>query len=87
MPPKDRKLSPEKRKAPSPELRGETMQVEAYTPPSNRTKRQIATGADSSKSGVQAGPSTATSGRTSTHTNCSRTGPPAPSRSGVAPPR
>ncbi|KAJ1676759.1 hypothetical protein EV182_007551, partial [Spiromyces aspiralis] len=73
MPPKDREPSPEKRKAPSPEHRGETMQVEAYTPPSNRIKRWITTGADSSKSRAQAGPSTATSGRTSTHTHHSRT--------------
>ncbi|KAJ1673194.1 hypothetical protein EV182_005714, partial [Spiromyces aspiralis] len=73
MPPKDREPSPEKRKAPSPEHRGKTMQVEAYTPPSNRTKRRIATGADSSKSRAQAGPSTATSSRTSTHTHHSRT--------------
>ncbi|KAJ1675037.1 hypothetical protein EV182_002059, partial [Spiromyces aspiralis] len=73
MPPKNREPSPE-RKTPSPVRGRENMKIEAYTPPSNRTKRQIATGADSSKSGAQAGPSTATSGRTSTHTNCFRTG-------------
>ncbi|KAJ1676080.1 hypothetical protein EV182_008928, partial [Spiromyces aspiralis] len=73
MPPKNRESSPE-RKAPSPEHQGEIMKVEASTPEPKRVKRQIATGADSSKSRAQAGPSTATSGRTSTHTNCSRTG-------------
>ncbi|KAJ1675590.1 hypothetical protein EV182_000971, partial [Spiromyces aspiralis] len=74
MPPKDREPSPEKRKAPSPERGWETMKVEAYTLEPKRAKRQIATGADPSKSGAQAGPSTATSDRTSTHTHHLPTG-------------
>ncbi|KAJ1677143.1 hypothetical protein EV182_006779, partial [Spiromyces aspiralis] len=56
----------QKRKTPSPEHGWENMEIEAYTPPSNRTKRQIATGAHLSKSGAQAGPNT--------HTHRSRTG-------------
>ncbi|KAJ1675385.1 hypothetical protein EV182_001372 [Spiromyces aspiralis] len=72
MPPKDCESSPE-RMTPSSGYGKETMEIEAYTPEPKRAKWQIATGADSSKSGAQAGPSTATSGRTSTHTHCSRT--------------
>ncbi|KAJ1674495.1 hypothetical protein EV182_003163, partial [Spiromyces aspiralis] len=52
MPPKDRESSPE-RKTPSPVRGREDMEIEAYTPPSTRTKRQIATGA-------QAGPNART---------------------------
>ncbi|KAJ1670134.1 hypothetical protein EV182_008402, partial [Spiromyces aspiralis] len=65
MPPKDCEPSPE-RKTPSPERGWENMEIEAYTPKPKRAKWQIATGADSSKSGAQAGPST--------HTHRSRTG-------------
>ncbi|KAJ1677410.1 hypothetical protein EV182_006235, partial [Spiromyces aspiralis] len=73
MPSKDRKPSPE-RKTPSPKRRWENMQIEAYTLEPKRAKRRRVTGADPSKSGAQAGPSTATFGRTSTHTHHSRTG-------------
>ncbi|KAJ1669630.1 hypothetical protein EV182_008671, partial [Spiromyces aspiralis] len=52
----------------------ETMEIEVYTPEPKRAKRQRVTGADPSKSGAQAGPSTATSSRTSTHTRRTRTG-------------
>ncbi|KAJ1675792.1 hypothetical protein EV182_000570 [Spiromyces aspiralis] len=50
------------------------MEIEAYTPEPKRTKWQIATGADSSKSGAQTGPSTVTSGRTNTRTHHLRIG-------------
>ncbi|KAJ1680396.1 Pre-mRNA-splicing factor 38A [Spiromyces aspiralis] len=74
MPPKNREPSPEKRKTPSPKRRWENMQIEAFTPEPKRAKRQRVTGADSSKSGAQAAPGTATSGRTSTHTHRLRIG-------------
>ncbi|KAJ1672536.1 hypothetical protein EV182_006985, partial [Spiromyces aspiralis] len=50
------------------------MKIKAFMPPPNRTKRQRVTGAHSSKSGVQAGPNTAISGRTSTLTHRLRIG-------------
>ncbi|KAJ1679048.1 hypothetical protein EV182_002833, partial [Spiromyces aspiralis] len=59
MPPKDRESSPE-RKTPSPEHWRAKTKIGAFTPKAKRTKRQIATGADSSKSRAQAGPSTRT---------------------------
>ncbi|KAJ1679593.1 hypothetical protein EV182_001729, partial [Spiromyces aspiralis] len=56
MPPKDREPSPE-RKAPSTERGWETINMNDYTPPSSRAKRQRVAGVDPNKSGAQAGPS------------------------------
>ncbi|KAJ1675629.1 hypothetical protein EV182_000891 [Spiromyces aspiralis] len=58
MPPKDREPSPKKRMAPSTERGWENVDIEAFTLEPKEAKRQRVTGADPSKSGAQAGPST-----------------------------
>ncbi|KAJ1677841.1 hypothetical protein EV182_005328, partial [Spiromyces aspiralis] len=71
MPPKDREPSPE-RMTPSPGRGWENMMIGAYPPEPKRAKWQIAIGADPSKSGVQAGPSTRTH-RSRTGHSCATT--------------